>query len=247
MESKTVTSQPDAHAKKRAGNFMAVLGVAADIAAIAAFVFNKDLAVFVQIAAIAGIAVGIFLLLRQWGKPVGVRVLLALVCITAGSVAGALSLQARGLPASTGGTSGTGATTVPPANSAADSTNITDSAFQFRLKPYTGINLDAGQHTQSDVVDTDGPNGDIDIFMDEYGYLEINGGSFYLDTDGPDNEIHTRCSKALTSQRDPHSKLLPSKGSRACFKTSGGKMGWFWSNDVVLSGDLYVVLNVRVW
>lgn len=241
-----MTSQPDAHAKKRAGNFMAVLGVAADIAAIAAFVFNKDLAVFVQIAAIAGIAVGIFLLLRQWGKPVGVRVLLALVCITTGFVAGALSLQARGLSASTGGTSNTNATTTPPVNSA-DSTNITDSAFQFRLKPYMGINLDAGQHTQSDVVDTDGPNGDIDIFMDEYGYLEINGGSFYLDTDGPDSEIHTRCNKALTSQRDPHPKLLPSKGSRACFKTSGGKMGWFWSNDVVLSGDLYVVLNVRIW
>lgn len=239
----------DAHAKKRAGNFMAVLGVAADIAAIAAFIFNKDLAVFVQIAAIAGIAVGTFLLLRQWGKPVGVRVLLALACITAGFVAGALSLQARGLPASTSTTSGTTNTRPNETNTTATplASSTADTAFQFRLKPYMGINLDAGQHTQGDVVDTDGPNGDIDVFMDEYGYLEVNGGSFYLDTEGPDNEIHSRCSRALTTQRDPHAKILPSKGTRACFKTSGGMTGWLWSNDMALSGDSYVVLNVKIW
>lgn len=229
--------------KKRAGNFMTVLGVAADITAIAALVFNKDFNVFIQIASIAGIAVGIYLLLRQWGKPVGFRVLLAVVCITVGFVVGALSLHAREVPS--------------PGDKKPDGTNITNTtsstasdapvAFQFRLKPYTGINVDAGKREQSDVVDSDGPNGDVDIFMSQFGYLEVNGGAFYIDAGGPDSEIYDRCTKALTAQRDPHPKILPTKTVRACFKTSDGKTGWLLSNDASFDSELYTVLNVKVW
>lgn len=230
--------------KKRAGNFMTVLGVAADITAIAALVFNKDFNVFIQIASIAGIAVGIYLLLRQWGRPVGFRVLLAVMCITVGFVVGALSLQARGVhpPSDDKKPDGTNTTTTTSSNG-----NDAPVAFQFRLKPYTGIDLDAGKHTQSDVVDTDGPNGDIDVFMDQFGYLQVNGGAFYTDAGGPDSEIYDRCTKALTTQRDPHPQILPTKTVRACFKTSGGKTGWLLSNDASINNEPYAVLNNKVW
>jgi len=237
-------TQLNTRAKKRAGNFMTVLGVAADITAVAALIFNKDLAVFVQIAAVAGIAVGLYLLLRQWGRPVGFRVLLAIVCITAGCVAGALSLQARGLPTVGGNTPSPGASSPTSSPTPANTTNT---AFQFRLTPYTGIDLDAGVHAQSDVTDADGPNGNIDLFMSKFGYIEVNGGSFYTDTEGPDSEIHSRCTKSLTAQREPHSQILPTKATRACFKTSSGKMGWVLSNDADFDGQPYAVLNVRVW
>ena len=229
--------------KKHAGNFMTVLGVAADITAVAALAFNKDFKVFIQIASIAGIAVGIYLLLRQWGKPVGLRVILAVVCITAGFVVGALSMQARGVPSSNDKTSdGTSTTSTMPSI-------VSDAqvAFQFRLKPFTGINIDAGKRAQSDVVDSDGPNGDVDIFMDQFGYLEVNGGAFYTDAGGPDNEIHSRCTRVLTAQRDPHPEILPIKAVRACFKTSGGKTAWLLSNDASFNGEPYAVLNIKVW
>ena len=237
--------QPNTPAKKRAGNFMAILGVAADITAIAALVFSKDLHAFVQITAIAGLAVGTFLLLREWGRPVGVRVLLAMACIIAGFVAGALSLQATSSPAS-GGTNSSGTTGTPTSGTNATA-NGTDTAFQFRLQPDSGIDLDAGTHSQKDVVDTDGPNGDIDIFMSEPGYIQANGGSFYIDTEGPDSEIHNRCAKAVASQRDPHVQILPSRNTRACFKTSSGKTGWLRSNDADFTNQTYAVLNVKIW
>lgn len=223
----------ETHAKRRASSFMTVLGVAADISAVAALVFNKDLAVFVQIASVAGVAVGVYLLLRQWGKPVGMRVLFAVACIVAGSVVGALSLAGAIT------TSGN-----PPSNGAANSKSR---AFQFRLEPYQGIDLDAGKHAQSDVVDTDGPNGNIDIFMAQFGYLVVNNGSFYPDTGGPDNGIHSRCAKILTAQRNPDLQILPQKSAPACFKTSAGKMGWLRTNDSDFTGQTYAVLNVQVW
>ncbi|HVI69583.1 MAG TPA: hypothetical protein VM581_03935 [Magnetospirillaceae bacterium] len=214
-----MVQQQGTQAKQRAAGFMTALGVAADISAVAVLVFNKDFSLFVQFASVAGVTVGLYLLIRQWGKPVGVRVLLAIVCITAGGVAGALSLVGPS-------TGGAGAT------------------FQFRLTPYQGIDLDASKH---DVVDTDGPNGDFDIFMTKFGYLTVNNGSFYADTEGPDSEIYSRCTKALTAQREPEDQIMPQKSVRVCFKTSAGKTGWLRVNDAVINGQIYAVLNVQVW
>ena len=243
MGKEETAHQIDIHAKKRANSFMTVLGVTADISAVAALVFNKDLTIFVQIASVAGVAVGMYLLLRQWGKPVGTRVLLATACITAGCVVGTLSLVAGTHPKPT--------TTDNPANSSSNlqtGSNNNAAAFQFRLEPYQGIDLDAGKHAQSDVTDTDGPNGNVDIFMTQFSYLVVNNGSYYADTGGPDNEIHSRCTKALTAQRNPEPQFLPQKDKTACFKTSAGKMGWLRVNDSNLTGQQeYAVLNVQIW
>lgn len=246
--------QIDTHAKKRANNFMAVLGVAADISAVAALIFNKDLTLFVQIASVAGLAVGVYLLLRQWGKPVGVRVLFAVVCVTAGSVVGALALMIsiQSVTTTTSNSPGTSSSTSGQTGqsggaSSGSTSNANGAAFQFRLEPYQGIDLDAGKHAQSDVVVTDGPNGNVDIFMTQFGYLTVNGGSFYPDTGGPDSDIHSRCNKALDAQRNPEAEVLPQKVSPVCFKTSAGKMGWLRANDTALTGQMYAVLNVQVW
>lgn len=206
---------------------MTALGVMADISAVAVLVFNKDFSLFVQFASVAGAAVGVYLLIRQWGKPVGVRVLFTVACITAGCVAGALSLAA-GAPAGAG-------TVAPPGKG---------TAFQFRLTPYQGIDLDSNKRQ---VIDTDGPNGDVDIFMAQFTYLEVNNGSFYIDTEGPDSEIYSRCTRALSTQRNPQSQVLPQKDVRVCFKTSAGKIGWIRVNDFSMRGQEYAVLNVQLW
>jgi hypothetical protein len=57
----------------------------------------------------------------------------------------------------------------------------------------------------------------------------------------------SRCTKALTAQRDPHPEILPVKTVRACFKTSGGKTGWLLSNDASFDGEPYTVLNIKVF
>jgi hypothetical protein len=242
MGSEKAVKQIETHAKKRASGFMTILGVAADITAVAALVFNKDLAVFVQIASVAGVAIGVYLLLRQWGKPVGARVLFAVACIAAGCVVGAVSLVAGGqaTSATNGNSSNSGGNT-----SVGLDGNVT--TFQFRLEPYQGIDLDAGKHTQSDVVATDGPNGNVDIFMEQFGYLVVNNGSFYHDPGGPDSEVRSRCATILAVQRNPEPQVLPQKSQPACFKTSSGKKGWLRANDAAFTGQVYAVLNVQVW
>lgn len=208
--------QVGTQAKKRAAGFMAALGVVANISAVAGLVFNTPFSLFVQFAAVAGVIVGVYLLIRQWGKPVGARVLLAVACITAGCVVGALSLA----------------------------WSHDDDVFQFRLTNYQGIDLDA---SKPKVVDTDGPNGDIDLFMAKYNYLVVNGGSFYYPATGPDSDAYNRCAKVLKAEREPHPQVLPEKNMQLCFKTSAGKNGWLRVNDASLYGQIYAVINVQIW
>ncbi len=164
---------------------------------------------------------GGYLLIRQWGKPVGVRVLFAVACITAGCVVGALSLGA-GAPWSSGD----------------------GKAYQFRLTPYQGIDLDSSKR---EVVETDGPNGDIDLFMAKFNYLVLNNSSFYYPAEGPDSEIYSRCTRVLTAQREPHEQVMPVKNMQLCFKTSAGKTGWLRVNDADLDDQIYAVINVQIW
>ncbi len=214
-----MTQQQDAQPKKRADRFMTALGVVVNVAGLAGLVFS-NFSVLVQFAAVAGVIVGIYLLLHQWGKPVGLRVLFAIACITAGCVVGTLSFEADA-PWSRGG-----------------------NTSEIRLTTYQGVDLDSSKRAP---VDADGPNGDIDIFMAEYNYLVVNGGSFYRPDPGPDSKTYDRCTRVLTTQREPLSQVFPQKHVQLCFKTSAGKTGWLRVNDASFDGEIYAVLNVQIW
>ncbi|MFI5932307.1 hypothetical protein [Actinoplanes sp. NPDC051494] len=218
----------------RSRNLLAAVAVVADLTAVVALFSATSGAIVAVLAALALLA-GIYVMVRGWGETFGRRLLLGVVAV----VAGASTLSAVVIP-------GLLPTEPAPDPAPGPSQNGTAPAaaksVAVRLDEGTAADLDEGKNHEP--VETDGPNGDVDLWFGlgvVGNEVRANNSDFARDT-----ELEKGCAKAM-SGTDLAPKLYAnslSPGTHFCFRTSAGSLAMGRVNDV--GGD-YLVLNVTVW
>ena len=208
---------PRAGRTARSKSLYALIGAGANATAILTFIGQAPHLLMV-LAALLPIGLGGYILRRNWGRPAGVLVLTACASL----VAGAFVLANADLPFLSPGSA----------------------LGEVRLTPQRGVDLDSGKHES---VDTEGPSGEIDVFLDSY-YLRANGGSFYRD-DEADADSGSACSTPPVNRaRGSVAQVMPIVGEQYCFLTSERHLAWLRVNDAGGTGSAsYVDLNVKVF
>lgn len=217
------------------------------------------------------VLVGVALLYR-WGRGMGGTGLggfaIAVLVTVLGAATGGAAITAKTTGGQTAAAGTATSTTTTPATpttgdtSSAPATSQTDGlprsvggglselyAKDVRLTYGTGVDLDRGDTRGFDV---NGPNGEIDLFMNELNNvataaIRANGDELYADQ-GPEKDALALCTATLKAQKDT-SLFYGSAGTQYYFATSEGNVAWMRVNDIVeaKSATDYVVLNVKVW
>ncbi|XVV02513.1 hypothetical protein ACQPW3_34930 [Actinosynnema sp. CA-248983] len=217
----------------------------------------------------AVVLIGVALLYR-WGRSLGGTSLggfaIAVLVTILGAGMGGAAITARTTAAGTAAATAATTTTTTPTTSAGTTSQpattsqpelpvgvgtSTEPWFtgEVRLTYGTGVDLDK---RQPEGVDVEGPNGDVDLFMNDLNDVAVaavraNGGELYAD-EGPEKDARVRCTATLKAQKDT-SLFYGYAGKQYCFATSTGDVAWMRINDIVekKTATDYVVLNVKVW
>lgn len=240
-------------------NFLAIIAIIADIAAVVSLGFSLPVQV-VLVAASLSILLGIFAFVRGWNKSVkwavGVFASFGLGTLVLGWTLS--SMMQVSVPTHVGMTP-TSASSVTPTPNTPGNTSAAEvktpvsasaqpqagSAKQIRIKAQEGVDVEV---SPPKVEETDGPNDDLDLYMDGSGYILSNEGNIFNDeVSAPEKDAYTRCKKMIDAGKDAN-KQLPFVGRQFCFRTSTGKVGWARVNAAdIASKQSFAVLNIQYW
>jgi hypothetical protein len=155
--------------RQYASTMLVVLGVVANTAAVADL-FTKHISAIGLVGGTMAIIVGLYLLLRVWGKPVGWQVMLSVAIIVAGSVTLSLILQKGGY-IDTGNTANTKPKPVDPKA-------ITDKGKLYTFNLNDGLDLDDGNETM--LVQQSYAKAPADIYFGDWAEIQPTTEKFYL-------------------------------------------------------------------
>lgn len=244
--------RPAPRRTRTSATLLTLIGATANLTAIVTFL-NRPPDLSVVLAALVPVGLGVYLLIRHWGRPIGAVAVLACLSIAAGAfllgrlgpvaASGTATHRTRDeTPGDPGGTDpgGTSGGVEPDGTGPGGGPASLAGYFggQRRLTPDTGVDL---ERAPRDVRPVDGPNGTVDIVYID-GLLRANGGGLVADLGAPAT-AGARCAKA--GARNAIYFAIPQTPAQYCFETSDHRPAWLRVNDTRY-GE-YVVLDLKVW
>jgi hypothetical protein len=135
--------------------------------------------------------------------------------------------------------------TAPASNSPSrEAVPASDVAAQVRLDSGTGVDIDVADPR---VVETSGPNGEIDLYFDDRGLTVTHAAMFYYY--GTEADANVGCPKAVANDSPAPGPSVMASGGQFCIRTSTGEVGWIGCNDYKATDNRtgYIVLNYRLF